>query len=115
MKKIFIAILLILTNLSFSQTKELTHLNGNLYKFTEVSNEKILQKGFYLKSNDVYLQHGVWKDQYGNKHKYDEGNLVWIKFRTEPSKYRIKSLNSYLRRTRVTSLTEDEMEVKLKD
>ena len=35
------------------------------------------QKGYFIKVNDKFEPHGVWKAFYG-KAKYDSGKLVWI-------------------------------------
>lgn len=65
--------------------KIITHLIGDHYSMTMFSAEGgVLQEGFYFKSNDNLLEHGIWKLYDHNtyelvtKVKFEKGVKIWI-------------------------------------
>ncbi|MBO6794760.1 MAG: hypothetical protein JJ895_12685 [Balneolaceae bacterium] len=65
--------------------KVITHLSGDHYSMTAFSADGgILKEGFYLKSDEKFLKHGIWKLYDYNtyelitKIKFEKGVKVWI-------------------------------------
>ncbi|MBO6537543.1 MAG: hypothetical protein JJ966_15075 [Balneolaceae bacterium] len=65
--------------------KIVTHLIGDHYSMTMYSAEGgVLQEGFYFKTDESFLEHGIWKLYDHNtyelvtKVKFDKGEKIWI-------------------------------------
>jgi hypothetical protein len=64
----------------FAQTKVITQIDNNLYKYRAYQEDgSIHQKGMYFESDGKLLIHDYWKDSFGNKALYKKGKLVWYK------------------------------------
>ena len=63
----------------YSQSKQLTKVDENLYEFVVRDGQKIVQQGFYKKVNGEYIIHGTWSDFSGTRAYYENGNMIWIK------------------------------------
>ena len=81
MKKIILSILFLLVTFPMlSQEKILEKVDEGLYEYTVFNNEgEFHQKGFYKKQNGMFIEHGIWRDQFGTKILFEFGKIVWIK------------------------------------
>ena len=70
----------------FGQTKVITQVDDNLYKYRAFNEDgSIHQKGTYIGTEDnELLMHSYWSDDVGTKALYKRGKLVWIKPKGHP-------------------------------
>lgn len=74
-----IGLVLLVPMLGYSQQKQLTKVDNNLYEYVVTNGQIVTQKGFYKKINGEYVIHGTWSDLSGTRAYYENGKLIWIK------------------------------------
>lgn len=85
MKKIMFSFLLLFLSFPMlAQERRLEQVDERLFSYREYSGGRISQSGYYEKINGQYIPTGVWRNSLGTTAYFDNGELMWIKFKGEP-------------------------------